>query len=464
MKRLLLLVVFKSVSPFTQAQELSNILSLQEYLTYVKRFHPIVKQADLIIDESEASLLRSRGAFDPKLEIDYDRKQFKGTNYFNKLNTTFKIPTWYGIEFKANFEENSGFFLNPEANVPGDGLYSVGVTVSLARGMLMNERMSMLRRAKYFKEQARADRQLLVNQILYDASRAYFQWLRMYNEKQIYYSFLKNAELRLKGVKKSFQEGELAAIDTLEAGITVNNRKLQLESSKIKLLKTTLELSNFLWLKDNTPMELQDDVIPDLATVSKIDRIYRLNTFQLDSVEISQHPKMISLENKFQGLKVDKKLKANRLLPQVDLEYNFLTETPTVLNSFDQNQYKGGVKVRLPLFLRKERGDLQLSKLKLKDIRYQILDAGLNLNNKIKAVSNEINSLERQTGYAEKIVRDYHTLLKAEERKFYLGESSIFLVNSRESKLIDSKLKKIKVQNDYLNSKVELINVLAPAN
>ena len=28
------------------------------------------------------------------------------------------------LEFKANFENNDGEFLNPEANVPTDGLYS----------------------------------------------------------------------------------------------------------------------------------------------------------------------------------------------------------------------------------------------------------------------------------------------------------------------------------------------------
>ena len=72
-----------------------------------------------------------------------------------------------------------------------------------------------------------------------------------------------------------------------------------------------------------------------------------------------------------------------------------------------------------------------------------------------------INSLERQNDYAIKIMDDYQVLLTAEERKFFLGESSIFLVNSRESKLIDSKLKAIKVLNEYLTSKASLVNTMA---
>ena len=39
------------------------------------------------------------------------------------------------------------------------------------------------------------------------------------------------------------------------------------------------------------------------------------------------------------------------------------------------------------------------------------------------------------------VVKDYETLLTAEERKFSFGESSVFLINYRESSLIDAQLK-----------------------
>ncbi|PHO00808.1 transporter, partial [Rhodobacteraceae bacterium 4F10] len=42
-------------------------LSLEEYLGYVKKYHPIIKQAELITNTNEAKLLKARGAFDPKI-------------------------------------------------------------------------------------------------------------------------------------------------------------------------------------------------------------------------------------------------------------------------------------------------------------------------------------------------------------------------------------------------------------
>ena len=113
--------------------------------------------------------MKARGGFDPKIAVDYSTKEFKGTEYYDLLNTTFKIPTWYGIEFKGNFEQYSGEYVNAERNVPDDGLYSAGVSLSLGRGSWMNERMATVKKAKFFREQSKADRDLLVNQILFEA-------------------------------------------------------------------------------------------------------------------------------------------------------------------------------------------------------------------------------------------------------------------------------------------------------
>ena len=148
MKRITLYIFIFSAFIIQAQETVENTLTLQEYLGFVKQYHPIVRQANLIVNQSEAKLLKSRGAFDPKIEVDYDQKKFKNTEYFDKLNATFKIPTWYGLEFKANFEQNEGAFLNPESDVPADGLYSVGVSLSLARGLLINERMAMLKQAR----------------------------------------------------------------------------------------------------------------------------------------------------------------------------------------------------------------------------------------------------------------------------------------------------------------------------
>lgn len=460
MKNLFFLVFLTVSQVFYSQTETLSVMSLQEYLGYVKAYHPIVRQANLIIAESEANLMKARGGFDPKIEVDYAKKEFKNSEYYDKLNATFKIPTWYGIELKANYEENEGVYLNPENFTPDEGLYNVGISVALAQDLFINPRMATLKQAKLYENQAREDRQLLVNEILYEAALVYFDWLKAYNEKLVFESFLENASIRFEGVKRSFETGENPAIDTLEAGITLKDRKLNLEKARINFVKKTYELSNYLWLNDDTPVELREGIFPDLLTLETVDLAFNVNAFTTETFELDDHPKMRSLDFKYQGLEVDKRLKANKLLPVVDFEYNFLSETPREFDSFNTSNYKSGLFVSIPLFLRKERGDLKLAKLKLQNTQFEIDNTRVSLLNKIQVIEQEIESYVVQDNITQDIVKDYESMLKAEERKFDIGESSLFLVNSRESKLIDAKLKAIDLQNKYFTAKAKLFNAL----
>ncbi|WP_159020390.1 TolC family protein [Algibacter sp. L3A6] len=459
MHKLVIIVLFL-MSSVGFSQENDTVLSLEEYLGYVKKYHPIVKQAQLITTESEAKLLKSRGAFDPKLEVDYNRKKFKSTTYYDKLNSTFKIPTWYGVELKANYDNNDGTYLNPEYNTPEDGLYGVGVSVSLAKGLLTNERMATLKKSKLYIKYAQAEQKLVINDILYNAISTYFNWLKNYQAKLVYRDYLVNADTRLKNVKSSFFAGDKPAIDTLEANINFKSRKLDYEKAKIGYIKSALELSNYLWLENNIPLELEEGISPDTTTIDKIDVV--LNSSVLNSTDelIANHPKLQSLQIKQEILTVDKRLKTNNLLPKIDLQYNFLSSDYENVNSFNTANYKSGLNISFPLFLRKERADLRLAKLKLQDIGFDISATKVSLKNKVNATIQEIDSYNTQYDLLQDIVVDYKAFVKSEERKFSLGEGSLFLVNYREVKLIESQLKAIDVEYQLFISKSNLLRVL----
>jgi len=464
MKKRVILWVLSCVSILVSAQNTATeVLTFEEYLGYVKQYHPFVKQANLLISEGQAKLMKARGAFDPKLEVDYDRKKFKSTEYYDKLNATFKVPTWFGIEFKGNFEENSGVFLNPETDLPEDGLYNVGVSIPIARGFLTNRRMASLRQARLFKRQVQAERQLAVNNILYEASVVYFNWLKAYNDLKIYETFVSNAQIRFDGVQKNFEAGENPAIDTLEAGIILNNRKLSSEQARIKFIKSSLELSNYLWLDNSIPVEVQENVVPDTQTFLRVDEVLKTSNLDLEAFIIEEHPKLKALDLKYESQKIERRLRMNNLLPQIDLEYNFLTATPELANSFNSANYKSGVRVNFPLLLRKERGDLKLAKIKLNDTEFEMVSTRLSLRNKFDALSNEVRSYGEQNELTDRIVSDYSKRLRAEERKFNLGESSLFLINSRESKLIEAELKAVDIENKFLKVKASMFQLVNTA-
>ena len=110
--------------------------------------------------------------------------------------------------------------------------------------------------------------------------------------------------------------------------------------------------------------------------------------------------------------------------------------------------------------LRKERGDLKLANLKLADAELENQAVSLSLKNKIEAINIEINSLSTQYSLIKDIVVNYSVLVSAEERKFGLGESSLFLINSREQKLISAKLKENTLSVKQLTALAKLYNIL----
>lgn len=469
MKHLLFILVLIGTTIYGQSKSESTLpvnlkeMSYNEYLGFVKKYHPLVKNANLEISKAQANLMMARGGFDPKLQLDYKKKQFQGTEYYSIMNSSFKIPTWYGIDIKAGFDENEGYYLNPQNKTPSNGLTSLGISVPLGQGLLINQRMADLQKAKIQVKLSQAEQKLEAIAVLYDASVAYFNWKKNYEEKLLYEDYSINAQKRYDGIKSLIKEGDKPAIDSIEAGIVVKNRLLSLEDSKLKLTKAKLELSNFLWLENNIPLELAEVIIPEKKLGQTIQETLNISDLANPRFSVLNHPKIEALQSKIDLLTVEKKMKANMLLPKIDVGYSYLAQpNPTTLNSNDN--YKVGVDFYFPLFLRKERGSLKFAQYKIQESEFIRDLEKVQLTNKIIAQKTEIQSLTKQQKLIDKLVSDYDTMLQSEERLFTLGESSLFLINTRENNLVSAQLSQIALENRFFTSNSELYKIMANPN
>lgn len=432
--------------------------SFNEFLGYVKKYHPLVKQADLKLNEAQANLMLARGAFDPKIEVDYSEKQFQDKNYYSILNSSFKIPTWYGIELKAGFDNAEGIYMNPENTLPNSGITSLGISVPVGQGLFINQRMADIRKAKIAQNLNSAERNLQAIEVLYEASMSYANWKRSYDEVKLYETYLKNALIRYDGVSKLIAQGDKPAIDSVEAGIAVTTRKLNLEDAQLKFTKARLELSNYLWYENNLPLEVKEELQPEKTLAITIKETLQVN--ELSSFSLDNHPKIKALDAKIDLLKVEKQLKANALLPKMDLSYNYLSE-PSTIDQYRMEDYKIGLNFSIPIFLRKERAGLKLAKLKIQDTQFSLQFERKSLENKLKSQQQEIISLQKQQAYNSQLVQDFNQLLTAEDRLFGMGESSLFLINSRENTLVSSQLNAIGLENRYFQALLGLYKTMA---
>ena len=456
MKKLIAIVFALGVILPLSAQD-SLELGFSDFLNLVKKYHPVVKQAELQIDIGKATVRQARGNFDPTVEAGVDKKEFEESVYWDRFGAAVKVPTWYGLELQGKLQQNEGSFINPDETVPEDGLYSLGVRWEVG---LLNQRMATLKQAKLFREQTRAERDLAVNDILYEASLVYFNWVLAYRNSLIYERFVDNARFRLEGIKQQVESGDIAPIDSVEARIALNNRLLDQEQARLSLFKSRLALSNYLWGQDLTPLELKEDTQPGNLEGEEVDTALQINGLLPGEFDVEEHPLINSLLLDIEQLRVEKRLKVNQLLPRITLEYNFLTTSPEIFDSFQDNNYKGSVGLKLPLFLRKERGALQLAKYKLQNARWDADVVSVELKNKVNALYGQLRSLGDQQLVIRDVVADYQTLFEGEERKYRVGESSLFLVNSRERQYINAELERNELRFRLQETKAELFRIL----
>lgn len=452
---LFIIMVFPS-----KAQDSSYVLSPADFLNIVRTFHPVIKQADITVEKARAGITIARGEFDPYFYLNTDQKTFDGKNYFRYTNPELKIPTWYGIEVKAGLENNGGDFLNSEVT-PGKTSYA-GISVPLAKNLVMDKRRAALRQAGIFKNQSMAERDILINDILLDAYYAYWNWVQASWNYEVITNTVKVNETRFRLVKMAFQLGDRPAIDTTEALAQLEAFRFMESESKLRLNNSALELSNFLWKENNEYYELPaltvSSIRPEksIATLAEIPDLMSM----LETIPAS-HPKLRFYNFKLSGLEVDRKLKFQELLPTVNLRTNILNKGYNVLsniqkNAFYENNNKFGIEVGIPLRFSKGRGEYKMAKLKIKETNLEVAMLKQQLINKTKFYFNELTGLQQQVKQYESVYNNYQLLLKGEELKFRSGESSLFLLNNRENKVLETSLKLNELKIKFLKSQASL--------
>lgn len=442
------------------SQNDSARLGFDTFIEMVQQNHPMSKQASLLLDMGEANLRKAKGSFDPVLKSEYNQKQFGGKDYYQLNANQVSVPTPLGLEFKAGYDNNTGLFVNPEDHLPANGLAYAGVAVPIGNGLLFDERRQDVRQAEVYERATALERTLLLNQLIFDASKAYWDWYSAWNTFVIYDESVRLAEFRFRGIRSSYLQGALPAIDTLEAYILVQTREISRNSALIKTQKAKLEASNFLWSDELQPLLLTESSSPieheDLNLSQPLEEdllasvISNLN---------EAHPKMLLYYNKLENLNFERRMKVEKVKPKLNFNYNFLNQpvNGNPIENYSSNDFKWGFEFSMPLLLRKGRGDLQMTKIKMDQTNLDRQQENLQIRNKIKANQMEINNLFEQIALYRKAVNNYNSMLSAEKRKFEEGESSLFVVNSRENSLITAEIKLIELLGKYQKTHAGLI-------
>ncbi len=455
-----ILVMLFAQTAWAQTPTDTVTFTAAEFYQAVLQHHPLVRQAALLPAEAQEEVRQARGAFDPKLFSIYDRKEFGQSLYYEKWQSGLSVPVLpAGIDVKVTYDQNRGEFVNPESRVPASGLASVGLSVPLGRGLVIDARRNTLRQAQLAVTLADADRLKLINKTLFDAAKTYWEWYLAHQQHKLIREGYQLADTRFAAIRERALLGDAAAIDTTEALISAQDRLVMQQQAEVALQNARLRVTAVLWASDETgrlplAVDIPQNVVPQAASLEPAHETILEN---LLSRAAEQHPDLLKLTAKGQQLSIEERFRRSLLQPQLVLNASLLSRTPVVGTGYDWSSYyafradnhKIGVDLTFPLFLRKERGKLRQVQIKAKQLDLERQQTSRVIANEVQTVWNELKALDRQIAVQQQTVMNQQTLLRAEQAKFEMGESSLFLVNSRETKLIDLRVKLEELRTKY---------------
>lgn len=458
---LLVLVFFSFCFRFALAQ---NSLSYNDFVSAIKVNFPLSKLADNIALQGTYQLNSARGNYDPTINAVHENKFYSGKNYFSVAHAEFKQPIFTNQYLVAGWDYGQGNFVDQSLATSNSGTPFVGIEASVLQGLLFDKRRAEVLKAKGYKEYLEAEKKQLVNQILYEASLHFTDFAFAEKELQLYQYFMKLASDRYKALIDLSNAGERPAVDTVEASLLFQGRLLEYQSASIDNQKALNKLMNFYWADNAVPKPLDTAMIIKDSIEVYYEQAKQLVVIELQSDSFS-NPTIEKYIANQKILKVDKRLKAELIKPKLDVKYNFLSPSSNPYSTdYSINNYKWGAKFSMPLFFRTSVNDFKISKLKLKNNELELLNKANELNLKLKTLKQVISMTARQVFAAEKNVAFSKQLLQAEKLKFENGESSLFLLNTRETKWMESELKLAEYRAKFLKLYFELIYIKGDVN
>ena len=423
-------------------------LAREFFVHLVLKNHPMARQAALRNEMGEATVRSARGGFDPMAIAGYSEKRYNDNDYYTLLDAGLRVPTWFGVELLGGFQQNDGDFLNPQGNTPSDGLVNAGVEVPIGQGLFIDERRATLRKAQAYQRAAEGERQQMLNQLLLAALYDHTDWVAAFEQLRISDTAVVLARNRFDQVRGSFRGGDRPGIDTLEAYLQLQDREMRQQQAQLNFRNAGLRVSNHLWDEAQRPLELQPGVVPTITDLAS-PAIFTLPDTTVARA-IAQHPMLRQAQARIEQFEVDRRLRSEFLKPELDVKYQWLGNAGSVNNepgtSLLGEGHQVGVGFKMPLLLRKERGELTLAKLRQTDASLGLERDRTVIRNKIRERLNDIATFRQQTDLGASMVSNYARLLGGESQRFAAGESSLFLVNGREVPLIESQLKQVELE------------------
>jgi outer membrane protein TolC len=300
----------------------------------------------------------------------------------------------------------------------------------------------------------------MTNKLLFMAAKSYAEWYATALQLQVIRDGVGLADVRYLAIVRRVRAGDAAGIDSIEAAAELNRRRAQLQGAEQSYFAATMDLTSYLWDSRLQPQELSAGRVPSDSGLGRV-TLDSATVPGLLARVIALHPDVLKAMGKVDEAEAERALARQAIIPLASAELSALRSGgPGSLDFGDalgrDANFKGAAYFSSPLLFFKERGKFASTDAKFDRAALELRESRRDVSLLVRVALNDLSQIEAQLTLQRDAVRLFRILSAGEKIKFDAGESTLFLVNTRERAVLDEELKYVALQAKYLAAQAAL--------
>ena len=440
--------------PVPQESEPAPPLTLVEVLRSSARSAPDIIAALARTRQAEGQALSARGAFDTVFAVD-GRSRVDG--YYDGSIIAGKV--------ERPLTDNGGYVYGQYRNSRGDfpiyedqaytnraGEVKIGALYSLMRDRLIDARRSGTRIARNNIDIARFEMQATAIGVQARALEAYQKWVASGLKLKAYSALYELAARRSKGIARQVELGAKPDILLAENEANLVKREALVVQARQDFRTAANKLSLYYRDAQGRPVIVDASRLPSSESAFEgldIDPFF----------VVGDRPDVNILLEQIDNATVKLALAENDLRPKLDLKGELSKDLGDEgLGGYSRTPLEVivGVTFKIPLQNRKAKGKVIESRAKLDELAIKQRYLAEKIRAEVAAIGIEVETSRELAQTTQRQLELARRLAAGERRRFELGSSDFFLVNSREESAADAEVKLIEARARIAAARAEL--------
>jgi outer membrane protein TolC len=383
-----------------------------------------VRVAEAKVAEARAKRMSAFAAFEPRVNLSSEGKDYGNDLQYRLDRAEARVGLPGGIDLVGGAAQGTGAFINPERRTPTEGLVNLGISAPLGGALVFSDRQYEWGASTRNLEIAEAKLDRTERMAILNAVKVYTFWQAQSEVQGAVDEALAVAAERLRLVREAFRLGERSEMDTLEAYLSWVDRRADAAKQANFTAGAIADVQQLLRGADTTGVDLTGMRPQSLPVVLGTSRLEVGSIPELEMVNSALRRECLATTTAWA-----------QWLPAPYVDYRMLQWGGSAWNP-EAVQWKVGLTV--PLFNQKARAELAGAQARLRAAQAnatatqnQFDIVRVQLAQQVQALDSELKALTASETAS-------YALLQQERRRFALGESTMFILASRETKYLEA--------------------------